>query len=270
MTILRTARTLTALAAVAIAAIAAPNAAEASQCVENRAGYVAKVKWFEPADVRLGANKKLTFGRPVQEDTIALFGTSCYTGAERKTAVVSIVGGEYVRKGVMWGASTAIAVGGAVGCVASAGSACGALGVVAAVGIGAVQGIDTFTPDTPLKEVFYIDTPSQRTAVRLKGTVFDPHVVDGGAVPFHVDPAGLAQITRYTVKANHYLPASNARELHNLDLGACMKACTDDRQCRSFDYDSAKLRCMIQNTTARQSGRSLKNGGSNWGYWEKK
>jgi len=107
--------------------------------------------------------KFATGGKPVQTNNLSLFRTVCTDSIEPLTAVISIVGGKYVVKGVVWGSSAVLTVAGAAGagaaCVGSAGAACPAAfaGIVAA-GTTTFAFLGDLADDQ--KEVFYVGTPS--------------------------------------------------------------------------------------------------------------
>ena len=161
-----------------ISTSAISNEASAKQCVYSEAGYVAKVRWYKPSQLTYNKKtRKVTGGKPVQTNNLSLFRTVCTDSIEPLTAVISVVGGKYVVKGVVWGSSAVLTVAGAAGagaaCVGSAGAACPAAfaGIVAA-------GTTTFAflgdlADDP-KEVFYVGTPSSYRELKLWGTVFSP------------------------------------------------------------------------------------------------
>jgi hypothetical protein len=256
---IRTKTILLALLTLVVGSIA--TTAQARQCVYNEAGYVAEVRWFHPTDlvVQPGTNV-LTFANaavePVQNDTITLGFSSCNESAELQTAVVRIVGGEYVVKGIVWGATTLVgvvgAVAGAVGCVGTAGVACPAIAAAYPAAVGAaIQIGGEIAGDGNIPEIFYIGTPSAYFDLKIWGTVFDPQYGDGAAIA----PTGLPGMAEglgplFASTPIGRISATPIAAFDNVDIGYCMFMCQANQQCTGIDYLVIGFKCELQGTAA--------------------
>lgn len=171
-----------------LASIVTSASASAEQCIYNQAGYIARVKWYQPGDIEISkdsngniaAGLKSTQAKPVFEKQITLGKESCTGRSGKLIAVVSIVGGKYAKTAAEVGIGALIGSGVAVACVGSGGTAC--LAGAAAAGVIVDGFARTALPDA--KEVFYVDIPPDFQKRRGKpdlrliihGTVFNPKV----------------------------------------------------------------------------------------------
>lgn len=235
--------------------------AEAKQCVYNEAGYVAQVRWFNPADLVIDPGSMVLNVKPgagpVQDDTITLGFSSCSESLDQRTAVVRIVGGEYVIKGLVWGATTIIgvvgAVAGAVGCVGSAGTACPVIAAAAPAFAGAAVSIaGEIAGDGNIQEIFYIGTPSPYHDLKIWGTVFSPQYGDGAAIP-PTDTVGMLEgfSPSYTPGAIGRINATPIASYENMMQGFCMFLCTSNTTCTGIDWNL--MQCQLQGTRASSS-----------------
>lgn len=237
--------------------------AEAKQCVYNEAGYVAEVRWFEPNDLVIDPGSLVLNIRPgreaVQEDTITLGFSSCTDSLAPRTAVVRIVGGEYVVKGIVWGATTLIgvvgAVAGAVGCVGSAGTACPVIAAAAPAFAGAAVSIaGEIAGDGNIQEIFYIGTPSQYYDLKIWGTVFSPQYGDGAVIaPLDLPGIQAALEPNYTPATLGAINATPIATYENVMAGYCLFMCTSNFACQSAEW--MPLQCRLHGEKA--SGGNL-------------
>ncbi len=240
--------------------VALAGAAEARQCVYNEAGYIAEVRWFNPADLIVdpGTNV-LQFANPgvvpTQEDTITLGFSSCNDTADLRTAVVRIVGGEYVVQGIVWGLTTLVgvvgAVAGAVGCVGTAGTACPAIAAAYPAMVGAMIQIGgEIAGDGGVPEIFYIGTPSAYNELKIWGTVFSPQYGDGAVIPA-TDLPGMAEglAPLFTTTPIARINATPIATYENVGPGFCMFMCQLNQACTGADF-SPTLVCNLHSTPA--------------------
>lgn len=239
--------------------VAMAGAAEARQCVYNEAGYVAEVRWFNPADLVVDPGTMvLQFANatvaPAQEDTITLGFSSCNETAELRTAVVRIVGGEYVVQGITWGLTTLVgvvgAIAGAVGCVGTAGAACPAIAAGYPAMVGAMIQIGgEIAGDGGVPEIFYIGTPSAYAELKIWGTVFSPQYGDGAPIP-PTDLPGMQQglAPLFTAMTTGRVNATPIVTLENVTPGFCMFSCQVNGACTGIDWNL--FQCHLQGTPA--------------------
>lgn len=156
-----------------------PTLDPAQQCIHGKfgVGYVAKVRWYFPHEVRLDPTTNTMSLRPgaqvYKEENVPVFGTSCVQTGHRMIASVSVIGGKFAKDFTNVAIGTVVTVvtgaAGVAACVGSVGTACGA----AAVGVGtavstAVAVAATAIPDA--KTTIFFGAPRY---VELTGTVFD-------------------------------------------------------------------------------------------------
>lgn len=235
--------------------------AQAKQCIYNEAGYVAEVRWFHATDLVVQPDSNvLTFAnaqvQPVQDDTITLGFSSCNDSFELRTAVIRIVGGEYVVKGIVWGATTLVgvvgAVAGAVGCVGTAGAACPAIAAAYPAALGAaIQIGGEIAGDGNIPEIFYIGTPSAYYDLKIWGTVFDPQYGDGAPIPAN-DLPGMAGALGplFATTPIGRINATPIAAYDNVGVGTCMFLCQLNQQCTGADFLIIGLKCELQGTAA--------------------
>lgn len=146
-----------------------------TQCVNNDfgTGIVANVSWYRPETIEFNAQKKefVTTADAIQEDSIAVFRSSCLTSDSRMVAIVRVAGGKYATGAVSVAAGTLVSVGGAVACIGTAGAACPAVAVGLSVAVGA--GSSFGVPDA--EEVFYVGAPRD---LKIGGTVWTPFATE--------------------------------------------------------------------------------------------
>jgi hypothetical protein len=142
-------------------------------CVTNLAGYVADVKFYRPNDVNYtisgsGGKQTLTVtpkANPVSETDRLLLGKSaCIDGGKNYTVVISVKDGKLATAAIV----TLAAIGGAVVCAATDGTACGAATVVAGIG----KGVTVLLP--PAAALFYVGQVTPGQSLSLSGTVYNP------------------------------------------------------------------------------------------------
>ncbi len=256
--------------------------AEAKQCVYNEAGYVAEVRWFEPNDLVIDPGSLVLNIRPgrdaVQEDTITLGFSSCNDSVTPRTAVVRIVGGEYVIKGIVWGATTIIgvvgAVAGAVGCVGSAGTACPVIAAAAPAFAGAAVSIaGEIAGDGNIQEIFYIGTPSQYNDLKIWGTVFSPQYGDGAAIaPLDLPGMQAALAPNYSTPVIGRVNATPIATYENVTAGYCMFMCTSNLTCKAVEWVPMKCELHSQGSAGGNLVTDLTNpvlGFMPWLHYEK-
>ncbi|MCI4663826.1 MAG: RICIN domain-containing protein [Neomegalonema sp.] len=147
----------------------------ARQCVHavTGIGFVAKVRWYYPYDLEVrGGNIRVKRGkRPYRTKNVPVWQKSCVKTGYRMVAQVSVVGGKFANATITIATGTVIAIGGAVACVGSAGTACPAVAGSAAalLGGGAAAGLQ-FLPDA--KETFFFG--AVRNNMDVWGTVWKP------------------------------------------------------------------------------------------------
>ena len=157
------------------------SSASAEQCVYNQSGYVAKVRWYSPDDIKLTQDQgKNTYAdlkdgnvRPIIEQVISLGKQTCINVPKPAIAGISVQGGKYARTAATVSIKTLVTAGVGVACAASAGTACPL--VSAAAGATTNFIVNSTIPDA--KETFYIDVVPNKDGRRrliLFGTVFDP------------------------------------------------------------------------------------------------
>jgi len=183
-------------------------AAEAKQCVWNKAGFVLDVHWYKKSDMAVNANNQYFVlaanpaevangaapipRRPVQRDVFPVAQGRCWEGREQLVAVLAISGGEYVKPmlvtsyGIVTGALAA-AIGGAA-CVLTAGIGCplaaGGAAVATASGTAAVSVAipDNKSINSIVPNAFAVVLPSQTHWLDVWGTVWSPQTGQGGRI----------------------------------------------------------------------------------------
>jgi hypothetical protein len=186
----------------------------AKQCINNMAGYSAKVEWWRPQDMsytQADGKYTITAGtgkKAAQADrSITLGFSSCNESTETRTAVVRIEGGNYVNSGIGYAAGAVVAAAGGAGtvviCGATAGAGCaGAVAGVTAAVTGILSLAQSNLPDVP--EIAFIGTPSTTQEIRLTGTVWAPThengTLRGGAAAHGASASDTAKACREAVQ----------------------------------------------------------------------
>jgi hypothetical protein len=176
---------------------ASAGVADAKQCIWNKAGFVLKVRWYEPADLigyKADAKGDVVIEQrkdPVQIDQWPTAQGRCTTGvneSKKLTAVLEVVNGKIASGAAkMLVGTVCAAVAGsalAVACFGTAGGAC-----VAVVGSTLVAGVAgaaiISTPESNIpdgKDIFLVTTPSESTYLDVWGTVWSPQSGPGGKI----------------------------------------------------------------------------------------
>lgn len=168
------------LAAGALLFVAAGPAAawDKKQCVKNDVGtgIVAKVSWYNPADLTYDNHKLSRTAKPVKTKKIAVGEDTCIQKDQPMTAVVRVVGGKWANLSVVVAADTVIAVGGVAVCVGTSGVACAAAAAGGAtLATALVTEASSELPDP--KDIFYVGTPIK---LHVSGTVWKPKAKEKG------------------------------------------------------------------------------------------
>ncbi len=152
-------------------------AANETQCVLNRGGFNARVKWYQPKDVVIvNGNKpylKNKQVKPAQVKVLQASQESCVTGPHQMVATIAVVDGKAAKIATEVGLSAMLAVGTIGGCVVTGGMLCaGATELLPE----AISATIQFMPDA--KDLFYISVPnnigSSKHRTIITGTVWNP------------------------------------------------------------------------------------------------
>jgi len=169
-------------------------AAQAKQCIWNKAGFILRARWYNKQDVITyrDSSGRVALGirqgaRHVQLDEWPIGQGRCTRGANANkelTVVLSVVGGKIAVESAKIGATTGAAivsgVAGAVACAGTLGTACPAAIAAGAVATGLIQVSVQGIPDA--KEVFKVVTPSKKRWLDVWGTVWSPQTGPGGNI----------------------------------------------------------------------------------------
>lgn len=172
------------LALTAVAAVS--SAAEAKQCIWNKAGFILKVQWYTPGtkiDFNSVSDEYYITSSPIQTDVFPLGQGRCIEGAGN-VAVLSIEGRDIaigsigVAVGVVTGAAAAAV------CAGTAGAGCGpaAAGAIAATAAASagVSGLAAAAATPP--GTFLVATPGTDYWLDVWGTIWSPQTGQGGRI----------------------------------------------------------------------------------------
>lgn len=158
--------------------------APGKQCIYNRGGYALTVQWYNPGLIVFNGGdaddytKYTTPGTPFRTEKIALGQTSC-TDAANRSAVVRIIGQEFLNEAVTIAVGTSVGIGtsllGAIACVGTAGIGCpAAVGGVAVLTAGSISAVGLALPD--IKEIAYIGVPGSANYLDFSGTAWNVNI----------------------------------------------------------------------------------------------
>jgi len=172
-------------AAAAVGLVAASaGAAEAKQCVWNKAGFVMKVAWYPKDTVFVHDEENHKFyvsGKPTKVDTIPLAQGSCINTND-SIAALSVVGSEIIRGTISAAAFVTVVGGTAAVCLATVGTGCApAAGVAATAITGILAAGHGFIPVTD--DIFAIARPTSTRYTDVWGTAFSPQYQDNSGGP---------------------------------------------------------------------------------------